>query len=104
MVGPSWRARARCVAATSSATEVRGFCTDVTCIPAACRRSMTSDQDEPSAYAPCTSTTLCTPPATRWAGPVDAGEAGAEEDADNTVGASTAATAIFESVRRLTIR
>src|SRR6266480_7953742 len=104
MLGPSCSARARRVAATSSATEVREFCTDVTCIPAACRRSMTSNHDEPSAYAPCTSTTLCTPPATRWAGPVGAGEAGAEERADNTGVASTAATAILESVRQLTIR
>jgi hypothetical protein len=38
------------------------------------------------------------------AGPVGAGEAGAEEHADTTAVASAAATAIFESVFQLTIR
>jgi len=43
---------------TSSASEVSGFCTAVAVIPAPSRRLITSDQDEPSAYAPWTSTTL----------------------------------------------
>ncbi|MNY37386.1 hypothetical protein D3C86_1719470 [compost metagenome] len=46
------------MAATSSATEVSGFCTAVTCRPAACKRVITSAQLEPSAQEPCTSTTL----------------------------------------------
>src|SRR5882672_2517959 len=57
-VGPSCSANARRVAATESASDVSGFCTAVTCKPAACRREMTSAQLEPSAHAPCTSTTL----------------------------------------------
>jgi len=57
-VGPSCSASARRVAATDSASEVSGFCTAVTCRPAACRRGMTSAQLDPSAHAPCTSTTL----------------------------------------------
>src|SRR6202041_163166 len=36
-VGPSWDARARRVAATSSANEVNGFCTTVTFKPARCK-------------------------------------------------------------------
>jgi hypothetical protein len=37
------------VRATSSASELSGFWTAVTVRPAACRRMMTADQDEPSA-------------------------------------------------------
>jgi hypothetical protein len=37
---------------------VKGFCTAVTFSPAACKRGITSDQQEPSANSPCTSTTL----------------------------------------------
>ena len=37
---------------------VKGFCTEVTFNPAACKRGITSDQEEPSAKSPCTSTTL----------------------------------------------
>src|SRR5258706_12976862 len=57
-VGPSCSANARRVAATESASDVSGFCTAVTCRPAAWRRKITSLQLEPSAHAPCTSTTL----------------------------------------------
>src|SRR6202171_2333867 len=57
-VGPSCSARARRVAATESSSEVSGFCTAVTLRPAACRYGMTAAQLEPSAHAPCTSTTL----------------------------------------------
>src|SRR5258706_1516221 len=57
-VGPSCSANARRVAATDSASEVSGFCTAVTFTPAAWRRGITSAQLEPSAHAPCTSTTL----------------------------------------------
>src|ERR1700738_4434029 len=57
-VGPSCSANARRVAATDSASVVSGFCTAVTCKPAAWRREITSAQLEPSAHAPCTSTTL----------------------------------------------
>jgi hypothetical protein len=37
------------VYATSSASEVSGFCAAVVMIPASCRRLITSDQDEPAA-------------------------------------------------------
>ena len=57
-VGPSCNANARRVAATESCSEVSGFCTAVTFSPAACRYGMTPAQLEPSAQAPCTSTTL----------------------------------------------
>src|SRR5216684_7313757 len=57
-VGPSCSAKARRVAATESSSEVSGFCTAVTLRPAACRYGMTAAQLEPSAHAPCTSTTL----------------------------------------------
>ena len=39
----------RRVCATSSASEVSGFCTAMTASPALCRRWITADQDEPSA-------------------------------------------------------
>src|SRR5581483_3762503 len=42
----------------ASGNVVSGFCIDVTLSPAACNRGMTSDQDDPSANSPCTSTTL----------------------------------------------
>src|SRR6266403_5245452 len=57
-VGPSCIASTRRVSATESSTEVSGFCTAVTCKPAACSRGITSLQLEPSAQAPCTNTTL----------------------------------------------
>src|SRR5262249_550087 len=44
--------------ATASGSVVSGFCTDVTLSPAACNRAITSDQHDPSANSPCTSTTL----------------------------------------------
>jgi hypothetical protein len=44
--------------ATASGSVVSGFCTEVTFMPAACRRGITSVQHEPSANRPCTSTTL----------------------------------------------
>src|SRR2546427_5355847 len=57
-VGPSCNARMRRVAVTASAREVSGFCTAVAFTPTRRRRPMTSDQQEPSAYAPWTRTTL----------------------------------------------
>src|SRR5271163_2411210 len=57
-VGPSCRASTRCAEATASGSVVRGFWTEVTLRPAACRRGMTSDQLDPSANNPCTRTTL----------------------------------------------
>ncbi|MNR32629.1 hypothetical protein D3C85_1502300 [compost metagenome] len=54
---PSWLFSARWVAATSSASEVRGFCTTVTLMPSACSRGTTLAQSEPSAKAPWTITT-----------------------------------------------
>src|SRR5580692_1735493 len=57
-VGPSCRARTRKAESTASANVVRGFCTEVTLRPAACNRGITSDQLDPSANSPCTSTTL----------------------------------------------
>lgn len=52
--------RTRRVAATDSANDVSGFCTAVTMSPLACKRATTSAQLEPSAQAPCTSTTFFT--------------------------------------------
>src|ERR1700689_4904526 len=57
-VGPSCRASTRSAEATASGSVVKGFCTEVTFSPAACNRGTTSDQEEPSANSPCTSTTL----------------------------------------------
>src|SRR5258708_8782383 len=57
-VGPSCRASTRSADATASGSVVKGFCTDVTFSPAACKRGITSDQEEPSAKSPCTRTTL----------------------------------------------
>src|SRR6516165_8089262 len=57
-VGPSCRARTRWAEATASGNVVRGFCTDVTLSPALCNCGITSDQQDPSANSPCTSTTL----------------------------------------------
>src|ERR1700747_1946509 len=57
-VGPSCRASTRSAEATASGSVVKGFCTDVTFSPDACKRGITSDQLEPSANSPCTSTTL----------------------------------------------
>src|SRR5271163_3964803 len=56
--GPSCRASTRCAEATASGSVVRGFWTEVTFRPAACKRAITSDQHDPSANSPCTSTTL----------------------------------------------
>src|SRR5258706_6158998 len=72
-VGPSCSANARRVAATESSSDVSGFCTAVTCNPAAWRRAITSLQEDPSAHAPCTSTTLRA--STGPAGCADAGTA-----------------------------
>src|SRR5262249_30104096 len=49
---------ARWVAATSSAREVNGFCTETTFKPLACRSGTTLFHSEPSTNAPCTSTTV----------------------------------------------
>src|SRR5580704_14650486 len=57
-VGPSCRASTFSAEATASGSVVSGFCTEVTFSPAACNRGTTSDQEEPSANSPCTSTTL----------------------------------------------
>src|ERR1700722_8887678 len=57
-VGPSCRASTLSAEATASGSVVKGFCTEVTFSPAACKRGITSDQEEPSANSPCTSTTL----------------------------------------------
>src|ERR1700680_4024316 len=57
-VGPSCRASTRWADATASGSVVSGFCTAVALSPAACHRAITSDQHEPSANSPCTSTTL----------------------------------------------
>src|SRR3981189_617879 len=57
-VGPSCRASTRSAEATASGSVVNGFCTEVTLSLAACNRAITSDQHEPSANSPCTSTTL----------------------------------------------
>src|SRR5947209_14459862 len=56
-VGPSCRASTRSAEATASGSVVRGFCTAVTLRPVACKRAITSDQDDPSANNPCTRTT-----------------------------------------------
>src|SRR2546423_15469939 len=85
-VGPSCSANARRVAATESASVVSGFCTAVTCKPAAWRREMTSAQLEPSAHAPCTSTTL-----RAFAGlAARAGASAAKSVAENMLMATTA--------------
>src|SRR5882757_8640018 len=60
MTGPSWLAIARLVAATSSARDESGFCTEITCRPLASRRGITFAQLDPSAKAPCTNTTFFT--------------------------------------------
>src|SRR6202045_2884713 len=57
-VGPCCRATTLSAEATASGSVVKGFCTEVTFSPAACKRGITSDQEEPSANSPCTSTTL----------------------------------------------
>src|ERR1700740_2326799 len=57
-VGPSCRASTRSAEATASGSVVNGFWTDVALSPAACNRAITSDQHDPSANRPCTSTTL----------------------------------------------
>src|ERR1700720_128385 len=57
-VGPSCPASTRSAEATASGSVVKGFCTDVTFSPDACKCGITSDQLEPSANSPCTSTTL----------------------------------------------
>src|SRR6266481_992804 len=57
-VGPSCLASTRSADATASGSVVSGFCTEVTLSPAVCNRAITSDQQEPSANSPCTSTTL----------------------------------------------
>src|SRR5580692_11468024 len=61
MTGPSAASIARFVAATSSASDVNGFCTAVTWRPRAWSNGITFAQLEPSAKAPCTRTTLSTP-------------------------------------------
>src|SRR4030088_2044695 len=57
-VGPSCRASTLSADATASGSVVSGFCTEVALRPTACNRAITSDQQEPSANSPCTSTTL----------------------------------------------
>src|SRR6266568_5639198 len=60
MTGPSRRAIARLVAATSSASDVSGFCAATAFSPAFSSSGITLAQLEPSAHAPCTSTTFRT--------------------------------------------
>jgi len=50
--------RCRRFEATASGSVVSGFCTAVTLSPASCNRAIISDQHDPSANSPCTSTTL----------------------------------------------
>src|ERR1700758_2787841 len=57
-VGPSCRASTRSAEAPASGSVVNGFWTAVALSPAACNRAITSDQHDPSANRPCTSTTL----------------------------------------------
>src|ERR1700747_2799395 len=57
-VEPSCRLSTRSADATASGNVVSGFCTAVALSPAACNRAITSDQHDPSANSPCTSTTL----------------------------------------------
>src|SRR5882757_2221311 len=57
-VGPFCRVSTRWTEATASGSVVSGFCTAVALSPAACNRVITSDQHEPSANSPWTSTTL----------------------------------------------
>src|SRR2546430_2270913 len=57
-LGSPCRASTRSADATASGSVVSGFCTEVTLSPAFCNRAITSDQQEPSANSPCTSTTL----------------------------------------------
>src|SRR5262249_26051012 len=56
--GPFCRPSTRSAAPTASGNVVSGFCTEVTLSPAVCNRGITSDQLEPSAKRPCTSTTF----------------------------------------------
>src|ERR1700689_5124547 len=57
-VGAFCRASTRSAEATASGSLVRGFCTDATFSPAACKRAITSDQDDPSANSQSTRTTF----------------------------------------------
>src|SRR3984893_10195908 len=57
-VGPFCRESIRRVTATSSAREVSGICAAVTRKPVSRKRGITPRQLEPSAQAPCTSTTF----------------------------------------------
>src|SRR6201998_486432 len=58
ITGPSCRSITRCVAATAPSSELSGFCTATTCRPFACNSGITLSQLDPSANAPCTSTTF----------------------------------------------
>src|SRR5712664_2901135 len=60
MTGPSRRAIARLVAATSSARDVSGFWIATAFSPAFSSSGITFAQLEPSAHAPCTRTTFRT--------------------------------------------
>jgi len=55
---PLWASTTRRTAATSSASDDSGFCTDTTFKPFACSSGVTWFQLDPSANAPCTSTTV----------------------------------------------
>src|SRR5690606_31583475 len=68
--GPSIRAIALLVAATSSSKEVSGFWTATTLYPFFCNRGITLDQLEPSAKAPWTSTIFLTPPGSGFVCPI----------------------------------
>src|SRR5215813_12111096 len=57
-VAPCCRLSTRSAASTASVSVVSGFCTEVTLSPTASNRGITSDQLEPSAKRPWTSTTL----------------------------------------------
>src|SRR5258708_21056204 len=56
--GPGWLSMTFSVAATSSASDVKGFGTDTTRRFLACKMGITFSQLDPSAKSPCTSTTV----------------------------------------------
>src|SRR5882724_4516994 len=61
MTGPLCASMARLVNCTSSDKDVSGFCTATTLSPLAWSNGMTEFQDDPSANAPCTRTTVLAP-------------------------------------------
>ena len=92
-VGPDIRARTRRTASAASSRVVNGFWTATTFSPFAWSWPMTSDQQEPSANRPCTSTTL-------RAGVLASGGASA---AAGSAAAAAAATEAAITVRRVIV-